>query len=107
MEIGFIQYDPDPKGRMKKFLVPNSDENGITGISSATVHLPINDQSKDFLKRVFPDLRENGQELSVTLKNGNLRFVHAESVYVELYADVNADHLRGRRFTLENVAVQT
>lgn len=107
LEIGFIQYDPDPKDRIKQFLVPNSDERGIMGISAATVHLPLDERSREFLKRVFPGIQENGHGLSVPLKNGELKFLAAATTFVDLKADVNSDQLKERSFRFENLSVHT
>lgn len=57
LEIGFIQYDPDPKDRIKQFLVPNADENGIAGITSAEVTLPLSAEVRQFLQKLFPEAK--------------------------------------------------
>lgn len=108
LELGFIQYDPDPNDRIKQYLVPNSDENGISGIETATIHLPLGPENRAFLKKVFPNGVDVGESFVVTLEPGGLSFVHDQSdVKVELFAKVNGPELRGRKFTLLNVSVET
>jgi Glyoxalase-like domain len=62
LEIGFIQYDPDPKDRIKQFLVPNAEENGIDGITSAEVVLPLSSEAREFLQQIFPEAKNSTQE---------------------------------------------
>lgn len=107
LEIGFIQYDPDPKDRIKQYLVPNSDEKGIKGISSGNVTLPFNKEVINHLKKLFPLGREDKFQFIVPLSDGNLIFKDAPQVEVELNADTSEPDLRGKTFRLENVTVVT
>ncbi|MGE0632287.1 MAG: VOC family protein [Pseudobdellovibrionaceae bacterium] len=107
LEIGFIQYDPDPNDRIKQYLVPNSDSNGIDGFSSATVQLPLNDSAKAFLQKLFPvgQLKENS--VIVQLQNGELEFLNFPRVQIQLKGDVSNPKVKGLSFQLENVTFLT
>lgn len=108
LEIGFIQYDPDPNDYIKQFLVPNSDENGITGIESGTIQLPLNSDILNFLKKIFPGGLEQEASFSVSLESGKLLFVHGlGEVQVELHAKTDDPTLRGNNFRFLNVSVVT
>lgn len=106
-EIGFIQYDPDPKDRMKQFLVPNSDENGITGVHSATVQLPMSAEAKSFLAKIFPTGQWHQDMLKVDLVDGQITFSDASDPHLTLQASVQNDTYAGNSFTLENVTIHT
>lgn len=107
LEIGFIQYDPDPKDRIKQFLVPNSDEKGIVGIPSATIFIPLNDEAIKFLTKIFPLYARKNNELLVHLKNGTLTFKNSDRIRVELIAETSNAKLQGNSFSFENVLVKT
>lgn len=85
-EIGFIQYDADPKDRMKRLMVPNADEHGVSGIASAMLEMPLSGLSMKFLKRVFPSGIEQNGEYKVALEQGNIRFVKQANTALHLYA---------------------
>lgn len=105
LEIGFIQYDPDPKDRIKQYLVPNADENGIIGIPSAEVSLSLSEEARQFLQKLFPESKSSTHELVVTLDRGFLRFQNGDSVKINLNADTQKSELRGRSFSLTNVSL--
>lgn len=106
LEIGFIQYDPDPKDRIKQFLIPNADENGITGIPSADISLPLSVESRQFIKKLFLDsIDAGGGEMYVPLNHGYLRFQDADIVKINLNAETQKPELKGKLFTLTNVSL--
>jgi hypothetical protein len=108
LEIGFIQYDPDPSDRIKQYLVPNSDERGITGVSSARVHLPLSDEARTYLQKLFPGGASSQNQFEIPLSSGHLIFEHQpDKVHVTLFVDSkDSQHPRGK-FQFLNVAVQT
>lgn len=106
LEIGFIQYDPDPKDRIKKFLVPNADENGFIGICSAEIFLPLSEEARGLIKQLFPGALENDKEIEVALRNGYLRFQDG-NLRVNLKADTQKSGLKGRSFSIANVSLST
>lgn len=106
LEIGFIQYDPDPKDRIKQFLVPNADQNGITGISSAEISLPFSAEAREFIKQLFPGAIENEKVIEVALLNGHLRFRNG-NLRVNLKADTQTSDLKGKSFSIANVSLST
>lgn len=106
-DIGFIQYDPDPRDRIKQFLVPNSDENGIIGVHSACVTVPMTDESKLFLSKIFPDGVWQDGQLSIDLANGKIQFADGTEPRLALQASVKNEDYAGNAFSLTNVTVTT
>ncbi len=96
VEIGFIDYDPDPTDRMKGFMVPNADENGIPGVTAARMCLPLSTETRACLHRIFPQAETEDKDgadsgpsigrITVPLDGGQLRFEHAAEIHTDLYA---------------------
>jgi hypothetical protein len=91
---------------MKYFIVPNSEEFGITGVHSATIQLPLTDVVKAFLDRLVPEARWDGGTALVDLSPGTLRFQDSESVHTTLFARSDRADVRGRAFQLKDVTVR-
>ena len=87
LEFGFIEYDPDPKGRLKAHMVPNADENGLTGVTEARIRLPLTEDTAAFIQQVFPDTTTEAGVLTVPLADGSLRVENAEDIHIDFYAD--------------------
>ncbi|WP_099203485.1 transporter [Miniphocaeibacter massiliensis] len=92
IQIGFQQYDkPNYLEKMSKRMVPNSTENGITGISS--IVLQGNWTTKDFklLSFVFYDYIEDDRNRLVIKLNERqkLIFEKADRLNVEIYVTNN------------------
>jgi hypothetical protein len=105
IEIGFIQYDPDPKDRIKKYLVPNADENGIEGIDSASISLPLTDESISYLRKIFPHGNVSPDRYEVQMTNGTLTFLNSSTTTLSLKAKNTNPKYLGKRFDFQNVSV--
>lgn len=106
LEISFIEYDPGSQDAFKPHMVPNADENGVVGVSSATVRMPFSSEARPFLAKLFPDAAVEPDVVTAPLDNGRLRFTPGENVHVALDADMAApNHCRGS-VTFENVTLQ-
>lgn len=106
LEIGFIQYDPDPKDRIKQYLVPNSDENGITGVHSATVSLPLTANAREHILKIFPTGTTMAGGIRVSLENGTMKFIDASAVSTSLEAETTSREFSDKSFSLMNVTVR-
>lgn len=106
VEIGFIEYDRDPKDRMKSFMVPNADEHGLSGVSDAVLRLPLSEAARAFLRSLFPDAAHGDGEIAVPLQGGALRLVDAPDIHADLQAE-RGDPERARgAVTIENVTLR-
>ena len=106
LELAFIEYDPDPRDVMKAHMTPNADENGVTGVYDARLRLPLTDDARDFLRRVFPHATGTDDALTAPLEGGSIRIEHADAVHADLYAH-RAEAAGGTvgAVTLENVTL--
>lgn len=105
LELGFIQYDPDPRDVMKAHMVPNADANGITGIHDARLRLPLTDDARDLLRRIFPDATATADALTVPLEAGSIRIETADAMHADLYAKTEGAAGNAGAVTLENVTL--
>ena len=106
IEIGFIEYDPDPKDRMKAFMVPNADETGLSGVPDAALGLPMSSATRAFVDRVFPDAVHTKDGIEVPLRDGALRIFDAAEVQLDLFARRDDEAHRRGAVTLENVTLR-
>ncbi len=108
VEISFIEYDRGVIERYSKYWKPNSRDNGITGIASASIQVPDFDATKEFLKKVFSNVRESQSELDISVDGGTIRVFAGpnENERITLYASSQNRNLVGSKFSLENVVVE-
>ena len=105
LELAFIEYDPDPRDVMKAHMVPNADENGITGIDTMRLRLPFGDEARDFLLRIFPHATGSADALTVPLAKGALRIDNAVDTHADLHAKRADAGASLGAVTLENVTL--
>ena len=106
LEIGFIEYDPGAREKLAPYLVPNAAENGITGVTNATLNLPLTETAKTYLKQLFPAATATTDELTIPLTTGQLRIKNGKTVQVDFYTE-KADSYQepSTSVTLENVTL--
>lgn len=107
IEIGFIEYDPDPRDIVKRYLIPNADQNGINGIRSVKFCLPLTENVRAYIKTLFPRAKDENDRVEIPLIGGELVFKSAEKVIIELKVDASSQQFQGNQFSLENVFVRT
>ena len=105
LELAFIQYDPDPKDVMKAHMAPNADENGVTGVHDARLRLPLTNEARNVLRRVFPDATAMDDVLTIPLMHGSIRIENAGALHADLYAKKEKADGRAETITLENVTL--
>lgn len=107
LEIGFIQYDPDPKDRFRRYMNPNSEQRGVIRISKAVVRVPFVEGTLDLLKKLFPTCTVSSSSAVVALDNGSMTFQDERGdPSVTLMAESTDPMLVGGEFDLENVRVK-
>ena len=104
VEIGFIQYDPDPKDRLKAFMPPNADEKGVTGVTACAIHLPLSESARAFIRQVFPQADIEAGRIAAPLDGGTLHFQDAPEIRADFYAHRPDGALKGS-VTLANVTL--
>lgn len=105
VEIAFIEYDPDPKDRMKSFMVPNADDHGLSGVPDAVLRLPLTEVARAFLGSLFPSAAHGDAEITVPLQDGVLRVVNAPDIKLDLKAQRSDPERSSGAVTIENVTL--
>ena len=105
LEFGFIEYDPGLEAQLKSHMVPNADENGITGISDARLCLPLSDEARSFLLRLFPGAKGTANGMTVSLAEGSIHIENAGHVHAHFHAKSEDAGRKTGAVTLENVTL--
>jgi len=111
VEISYIQYDPGTIDKFAKYWKPNSRENGINGIHSADIHVQDVPSTIEYLKKIFPDYKSNESGFSIPISEGVIRILATKTPqhkeHITLYAKSTNKEFDKKKFSIENVTVQT
>ncbi|MFC2164453.1 VOC family protein [Acidobacteriota bacterium] len=110
LQIFFGELDsPQVMDKMKAYMVPNSSENGITGIQEALVKTKFSEEAWKYLHTLFPKAAEQGSRLVYDMGTTKLSFEtnNSPDMVVELKAITTDPSHEGHCFTVGNVHVQT
>jgi len=106
MEISFIEYDKGAIEKYSKYWKPNSTENGITSINSATIRVPNLQEAKLFLKTLFPNLKSTSSDIQIPVEDGLIKVIQEEGKRATFFAKSKAPVSDTRTFSIEDVEVQ-
>jgi hypothetical protein len=106
VEVSFIQYD-SARADLREIFEPNSDKNGFTGIFSAELSIPGLEESRSFLKAIFPQLECTESGLRIRLDNGEIKFRRGDTVSLQLTARGTNPHFNSGEVQIANVSVET
>lgn len=110
LEINFIAYEPGLPERIKPFMVPSAESNGIMGIHQASILLLEWSKGLEHVCNMFPGLIDEGENWHCQLDEGQrLTFgrLDTKSTKVQLRAGATNPRHIGGRFQFENVEVVT
>lgn len=107
LQIGFQQMD-DEKSRefMSKYMVPNSIENNITGISKVIIKGPLTKNDKELIYKIFD--RDIIEEESLTIQLNDqqlLIFEECNSYSVEMITKCNNENFNNKKVFIENISI--
>ena len=97
IELGIIRYDEGAEKKHKPFMVPNTEDIGIVGLSRAVVYSEHCDEAKTYLERIG---RIVSEDIPIELNEKG----SSEQRIIELKAELKAD-LSFSGFQVANVAV--
>jgi hypothetical protein len=104
IQLGFISYDPDPKDRMKTYMVPNADEYGIIDIHSVHLETEAFKECALFLSKIFTPVLNSNESTIIKFSAGSFRLSQAVSgTNVKLFANSKRSSDQGKGFQIENV----
>lgn len=106
VELSFIQYD-SPRLALREIFEPNSDKNGFTGIQSAELSLPMSNEAKTFLKKIFPQTENTNSGLRILLENSELCFKPDRVVSLHLTTRGTDHRFSPNSIQIANVKLET
>lgn len=108
LQIGFQQMN-DEKSRefMNAYMVPNSKDNNIEGISKVRVKGSLTKNDKDFICKLFDTYVTKTEPLTIQLNQQQvLVFEDSESYSVEMVTKCDNDKFNDKTISIENVDVK-
>ena len=107
LQIGFQQMK-DEKARdfMNQYMVPNSRENGISGIRKVVIEGDFVDEDFKMIEDVFGDYITNKNPLTIKLNSEqNIQFKKSDKYKVYIYTNCENDNFIDRTINIENVSL--
>ncbi len=108
LQICYGEMDnPKMIEKMKQYMVPNADTNEIVGIKEAVVKINSNSEAINYIKKLFPEIKENNNILEYEMDTTKLTFqlLEEQKVEVQLKATTNNSDLEEKKFKIENIEV--
>lgn len=107
LQIGFQQMK-DEKSRkfMNEYMVPNSKDNDITGISKIVVKGPLTNVDKKLIETIFDKYIIEKEPLTIKLNSEQLMvFQNNEDFNVDIFTICNNENLCDKSVSIENITI--
>lgn len=103
----FLQQMNDEKSRtfMEQYMVPNSTEHQIDGISEIIIYGQLTIEDKKLLKALFDHYEENEQGILIQLGSQTIRFKHANTYKVDVHLKCNNQQFQNKKVSIHNVQI--
>ncbi|CAM4474073.1 VOC family protein [Paenibacillus tarimensis] len=104
----FLQQMNDEKAKsfMEQYMVPNSKENNIHGISEVVIYGQLTQSDRNLLHALFRDCEEQEGSFIVRLDNQMIRFVSSPTYYVEVLLGCGNMDYQNRQVALKNLVIR-
>lgn len=107
LQIGIQQMDDEKATSfMRQYMVPNSRDNGIMGISKVVVLAGFTQQDFNTIETVF-DTKCSGDKIAISLDdNQEIIFQKSDQVSVEIYTQCENEQYQSGEVVIENCRVR-
>lgn len=107
LQIGFQQMkDKKALKFMQSYMVPNSKENGITGINKIVINGDFTCDDYILIQKIFRNTNQEDDLMIVyLLDNQQLIFKKNESFFIEVFTNKDKEDLNKKKIQIENVHV--
>jgi len=109
LQICFAALDsPQLMERVRQYMVPNSSDHGIVGIKEAIIANNFSEEALNYLKKLFPDSKQQGSYLVYDMGFTRLFFEswrETTPLSIELRAATTNQTYANKDFQIENVKV--
>jgi len=107
LQLGFQQMkDDESKKWMQQYMVPNSKDNGISGIKKINIFGNYTEEDKSLIKSIFPNALDGKNEINIKLNNSQkITFVKSELYNIEVLTECNNQKYKDRIINIENLKI--
>lgn len=108
LQIGFQQMN-DEKSRefMKQYMVPNSRDNNITGISKVIIKGPLTSNDKKLISSIFSMDVIEAEPLTIKLNQQQiLIFEESRDYSVNMFTSCNNENFNNKVVSIENISIK-
>lgn len=105
----FLQQMNDEKSKafMQQYMVPNSRENNINGISEVKIYGTLTEHDQNIIKVLFDDYKINGTEITVSLGKQTISFIESKNYFVEVILDCENENIATKKLEIgENLVIK-
>lgn len=103
----FLQQlnDERSKNYMEQYMVPNSRDNGIEGISEVVIYGQLDDDDKKILFSLFDHYEEREDSLNITLGTQTIRYIESSTYRVEVKLNCNNQNYSEMNINIHNLQI--
>lgn len=104
----FLQQLNDEKSRqyMEQYMVPNSRDNRIEGISEVIIYGELHKADKELIHALFDDCQQQAEALLITLGEQKIRFIPSSSYQVEVVLQCSNPQFAQQKVDLGNLLIR-
>ncbi|KAB2334545.1 VOC family protein [Cytobacillus depressus] len=104
----FLQQLNDEKSKtyMEQYMVPNSRDNAIEGITEVNIYGKLTEGDKKVLYALFEDYEESKDLLKINLGAQTIRFITSNTYRVEVVLKCNNKDYSNKKINIHNLQIQ-
>lgn len=104
----FLQQlnDEKTKAYMQKYMVPNSKEKNINGISEVIIYGALTEKDKQLIMKLFDHATEQEGKIIVPLEKQSIIFIEAEQHSIEVILDCSNEEFNNKQLSFNNVLIR-
>lgn len=104
----FLQQLNDEKSKefMQQYMVPNSRENNIQGISQVKIYGALTEKDKSIISALFANYSETEGTITVELGTQTISFIESNTYKVEVLLDCNHSEYTAKQLEIGNLLIR-
>ncbi|KOS69688.1 hypothetical protein AEA09_14625 [Lysinibacillus contaminans] len=104
----FLQQldDEKTKNYMKKYMVPNSLDNEISGISEVMIYGELTKEDKKILNALFKNYEDKDDILTIYLEKQRIRFIKSDQYKVEVILTCDNRNYANKLVNIDNLQIK-
>jgi hypothetical protein len=104
----FLQQLNDEKSKsyMQQYMVTNSKENNINGISQVKIYGALTEKDKNIIKALFQNYDVQGETITVSIGTQLVSFIESDTYKIEVLLDCNNKEFSKKELGIGNLLIQ-